>query len=94
MLAWLVLANAVYFRGTWLDSGFDPSSPNGIFHAPTGDVSVPMMSSSQSNAGLWQGTGWNAAALDYAGGTNSMILLCHHAPEMVMHQTYIHQLTP
>jgi serpin B len=34
-----------------------------------------MMSSSQSNAGLWQGTGWKAAALDYAGGTTSMILL-------------------
>ena len=70
----LVLANAVYFHGTWLN-GFNPSSPNGIFHAPTGDVSVPMMSNSQSNAGLWQGTGWNAAAVDYAGGTTSMILL-------------------
>jgi serpin B len=27
------------------------------------------------NAGLWSGTGWNAAALDYVGGTTSMIIV-------------------
>jgi serpin B len=70
----LVLANAVYFHGAWL-YGFNPSSPNGTFHAPTGDVGVPMMSNSEGNATLWSGAGWNAAALAYAGGTTSMILL-------------------
>ncbi len=70
----LVLANAVYFHGAWRD-GFNPTSPNGIFHAPTGDVSVPMMSSSHANAGLQQGIGWNAAIMGYAGDTTSMILL-------------------
>jgi serpin B len=34
-----------------------------------------MMSSSQANAGLEQGIGWNAAIMAYAGGTTSMILL-------------------
>jgi serpin B len=70
----LVLANAVYFHGVW-DIAFNPNSPNGKFHAPTGDVSVPMMSNSKSNAVLWVGTGWNTASLSYAGGTTSMILL-------------------
>jgi serpin B len=70
----LVLANAVYFHGVWT-LAFQPTSPSGTFHAPTGDVTVPMMSSNQTNATLWSGTGWNAAALGYAGGTTSMVLV-------------------
>jgi serpin B len=70
----LVLANAVFFHGDWLWA-FKPGSPNGTFHAPTADVSVPMMSSSETNATLWAGTGWNAAVLRYAGGTTSMVLV-------------------
>jgi len=70
----LVLANAVYFHGDWLFP-FKGGSPKGTFHAATADVSVPMMSSEQSNASLWSGAGWNAASLTYAGGTTSMILL-------------------
>jgi len=34
-----------------------------------------MMSNGEGNATLWSGTGCNAATLDYAGGTTSMILL-------------------
>jgi len=70
----LVLANAVYFHGQWL-LAFNPQSPNGTFHAPAADVSVPMMSSTDTNATLWAGTGFNAAALGYAGGTTSMVLV-------------------
>jgi len=70
----LVLANAVYFHGIWRD-GFSPVSANGVFHAPMGDVSVPMMSNSQNNAALWGEAGWTYASLAYNGGTTSMILL-------------------
>jgi serpin B len=71
----LVLADAVYFHGDWLIP-FGTSSPNGTFHAPAGDVSVPMMSvSDMTNATMWSGTGFSAAALGYAGGTTSMVLL-------------------
>ncbi len=71
----LVLADAVYFHGDWLVP-FGADSPNGTFHAPAGDVSVPMMSVSEmTNASIWSGTGFSAADLGYVGGTTSMVLL-------------------
>ena len=69
----LVLANAVYFHGDWAVP-FGGNSPNGTFHAPSGDVSVPIMKG-EGTATLWSGTGWNAAALPYKGGTVSMVLV-------------------
>lgn len=69
----LVLADAVYFHGDWA-TPFQPNSPTGTFHAPAGDVSVPMMSA-DDNAMLWSGAGWNAAALTYSGADTSMILV-------------------
>jgi serpin B len=69
----LVLADAVYFHGDWV-TPFKPGSPNGTFHAPAGDVSVPMMSA-EDNAMLWSGAGWNAGSLAYIGADASMILV-------------------
>ena len=68
-----VLTNAVYFHGDWLSS-FAANSPNGIFHAAAGDVSVPMMSppSESDNGLIWSGSGWSGAALSYEGGTTEM----------------------
>ena len=42
------------------------TAPNETFHALSGDVSVPTMHGDR-NAALWNGTGWNAAALEYVG---------------------------
>jgi serpin B len=70
----LVLADAVYFHGDW-QKPFTHPSPNATFHAPTGDVSVPLMGTTEPNAALWSGAGWSAAALPYVGGTASMVLL-------------------
>lgn len=69
----LVLANAVYFHGDW-KVPFKKDSPNEIFHALTGDVSVPTMHG-EHNAGIWSGPGWNAGALAYVGDTTSMIIV-------------------
>jgi serpin B len=69
----LVLANAVFFHGDW-KKPFRKDSPNEVFHALAGDVIVPTMHGS-SNAALWSGPGWNAAALDYVGDTTSMIVV-------------------
>jgi serpin B len=69
----LVLTNAVYFHGDWTNP-FDPNSPLGTFHAPAGDVSVPMMSN-QKSVPVWMGSGFTAAALPYAGGVASMVLV-------------------
>ena len=71
----LVLANAVFFHGDWA-SPFKAPSPNGTFHAPAGDVSVPMMApADEINGTWWSGPGWNAAALRYKGDTTSMVLV-------------------
>jgi serpin B len=69
----LVLANAVFFHGDW-KVPFKKDSPVSVFHALTGDVSVPTMHGS-SNAWIWSGTGWNAAAIDYVGDTAAMIIV-------------------
>jgi serpin B len=70
----LVLANAVYFHGDWV-TPFAANSPDGTFHAPAGDVTVPMMSSRSGNGMFWSGSGWTAAALPYDGNTTAMYLI-------------------
>jgi serpin B len=69
----LVLTDAVFFHGDWLNP-FDPQSPMDTFHAPAGDVSVAMMSN-QAIVPVWSGTGWTAASIPYVGDTTSMVLL-------------------
>jgi serpin B len=69
----LVLTDAVFFHGDWLNP-FDPNSQMGPFHADGGDVSVAMMSR-EGFAPVWSGTGWMAATLPYVGGTTSMVVI-------------------
>jgi serpin B len=69
----LVLANAVFFHGDW-KKAFAKDSQNRVFHAPTGDVSVPTMYGSM-NASAWNGPGWSAARVDYVGDTTSMVIV-------------------
>jgi serpin B len=69
----LVLANAVFFHGDW-KVPFRKDSPTQVFHAITGDVSVPTMHGNL-NADIWSGRGWNAAVIDYVGDTASMIVV-------------------
>jgi serpin B len=81
----LVLANAVFFHGDW-KVPFLKDSPNQVFHALSGDVSVPTMHGS-SNAAIWSGTGWNAAAIDYVGDTAAMIIVVPDAGTFAAFET-------
>ncbi len=69
----LVLTNAVYFKASWL-TPFDPKSLDGVFHAPAGDVTVPIMTGPDVIA-IWSGAGYKAAALPYSGNTTSMVVI-------------------
>jgi serpin B len=69
----LVLANAVFFHGDWVKP-FEGKSANGTFHAPGGDVTVPMMFGDH-NGLITSGAGWSAARLDYVGDTTSMVVV-------------------
>jgi serpin B len=71
----LVLADAVFFHGTWATGFLLDASSGTTFHTPTGDKSVSMMWSKGNNATLWGASGWTAARLAYLGATASMILL-------------------
>jgi len=69
----LVLTNAIYFNADW-ETPFAAQSPMGTFHAPAGDVGVPMMTG-PAEVPVWTGPGYTAARLPYVGGTTSMLLL-------------------
>jgi serpin B len=70
----LVLTNAVFFHGDWKTPFDHNATADAVFHARSGDVTVPTMRGAH-NGSLWSGTGWNAAALDYVGDTTSMLLI-------------------
>jgi len=44
----LALANAIYFRADWLHPFDNRETEDGVFHAPSGDVTVPMMQQRRS----------------------------------------------
>jgi serpin B len=69
----LVLTNAVYFRGEW-ETPFDDRPFDAAFHAPGGDVVVKMMHGA-SLLPIWNGVGYQAAALPYRGGATSMVVV-------------------
>jgi len=69
----LYLTNAVWFQADWT-LPFAANSPAGTFHASTGDVTVPLMRG-QDQAQLWQGSGYRAASLGYAGNAVSFVAL-------------------
>jgi len=68
----LVLTNAVYFKADWA-MPFMGKTPMGVFHAPDGDVQAPMMRGPM--VAIWSAPGWTAAALPYAGGAATMIVV-------------------
>lgn len=70
----LVLANAVYFKGAWVD-GFEPEdTADRPFHAPAGDVTVPMMART-GDLPYGEFNGFRAVKLPYEGDQISMLVI-------------------
>jgi serpin B len=69
----LVLTNAVYFKAAW-KTPFVASGSSAVFHAPDGEVSVPVMGG-PDDIPIWSGPGFRAAALPYMGDTTSMVVI-------------------
>jgi serpin B len=71
----LVLTNAVYFNGGWLNPFAQEATRDGSFKLLNGQkVTVPMMFQS-SSMGHAAGNGWQAAELKYNGGELSMVVI-------------------
>lgn len=70
----LVLANAVYFNASWKHPFNESATTDGTFHAPSADVSVPMM---HESLGLpyAEGTGWQAIEIPYEGDQTGMTIV-------------------
>ena len=70
----LVLTNALYFKGTW-QSGFDPLLTRpGTFHAPAGEVEVPMMHG-QQDALFFESKDLTAVSMPYKSGPFAMLFV-------------------
>jgi serpin B len=69
----LALTNAVSFRAEW-QSRFGAVNAKGTFQAPSGPVTSAMMSSALPAPG-WTGAGYRAAAIPYAAGAESMVVI-------------------
>jgi serpin B len=71
----LVLVNAIYFKAAWLTPFNAAITEQGVFHALSGDVTVPMMSGEPARASFVQGDGFQAVALPYRGETFEMVAI-------------------
>ena len=69
----LVLTNAIYFKAFWLNRFIKSSTRDDVFHAPTADVTVPMM---HGDRGLYAaGDGYQAIALPYVSQAVRMLFV-------------------
>ena len=67
-----VLVNAIYFNAAWKTPFDKQFTQNGTFHAPSGDVSAPLMT--QSGGMLYaKGDGYQAVSLPYDGDELSFV---------------------
>jgi serpin B len=70
----LVLCNAVYFEADWAEQFEEDSTASGTFHAPGGDVQVPLMHNT-ATYGYAEVDGLQIAELPYEGDELSMVIL-------------------
>lgn len=68
------LASTVYFKTSWTTAFFPDLTTDGIFHSPHGDVTVPFMNSSHTNAYYW-GEGFTAVRASLEDGNAMWLVL-------------------
>ncbi len=71
----LVLANAIAFKGRWAQPFDEDGTVQGEFRAPSGPVTVPMMTGRRERVSYVDGEGYTAIALPYEGNGAAMILV-------------------
>ncbi|HEX2085857.1 MAG TPA: serpin family protein [Solirubrobacteraceae bacterium] len=71
----LVLANAAYLKARWANPFDRDETRDRAFHAPGGDVDVPMMRDEERKAMTAEGDGWRALELPYVGGSLAMLIV-------------------
>lgn len=69
----LVLVNAIYFKASWLEPFHKSSTEDATFHAPSGDVTVPMMHRAAEQ--YVRGSDYQAVALPYLSDAVRMLIL-------------------
>jgi serpin B len=70
----LVLANAVYFKGTWESRFREDSTRRAVFHGAMGDTDVDMMSQ-RSSFGYFENDDLSMLAMPYTGERLSMLVV-------------------
>lgn len=85
----LVLANAIYFKASWLHPFDENLTQNGDFHLLDGSQArVPMMATSgPTRLPYAQGSGYQAVELPYIGGDVSMLILVPDAGSFQQFET-------
>jgi serpin B len=71
----LVLANAVYFQASWNEPFNARSTRSDVFHAASGDVTVPMMHGQPAGTSYVEGDGYQAVSLPYRGKAFDMVIV-------------------
>jgi serpin B len=72
----LVLANAIYFKASWMFPFQESATQDAPFTTlDGGKVTVPMMSLEQENLSYMKGDGYQAVALPYVDGNVAMLMI-------------------
>jgi serpin B len=77
----LVLTNAIYFNASWATPFPEESTIDGTFHAPDGEVTVPLMRGRRT-AGSWLGEGLTIVDVPYLGEQTSLLIVMPEAGGM------------
>ncbi len=83
-LSRLVLTNAIYFNSPWLSRFDESATKDGVFNNLDGRQSTVPMMNTQHTFGYFQGSGYQAVELPYAGDKLSMLVMVPDAGQFAV----------